>query len=61
MNKIYSFLLLLMAASLTQAQVSYTANGGGGFGGPVGQGSMSINDDGTTITYNNDQRTGRFQ
>ena len=34
-----------------QAQVSYSGNGNSGFGGPIGNASMTINDDGTTITF----------
>lgn len=33
------------------AQITYNANGNNGFGGAVGEGSLSINDDGTTVTF----------
>lgn len=49
MKKLYSFLLLLCVALFTQAQVTYTANGGSSFGGPIGNSTMTINHDATNI------------
>ncbi len=55
MKKIYSFLLLFCAAIFAQAQVTYTANGGSGFGGPIGNSTMTISHDATNITISVDR------
>jgi hypothetical protein len=59
MIKKYFFLLLFLIAAVTNAQVTYNANGGGSFGGVIGNSTMSISDDGTTISITID-RAGDF-
>ncbi|AZQ44115.1 T9SS type A sorting domain-containing protein [Nonlabens ponticola] len=52
MKKHY-FLTLFIAIAvgfLSGAQSSYSGNGNSGFGGPVGQSSLQLTDDGTTVT-----------
>src|SRR6266478_4972155 len=44
-----SGLFILAVAASVQAAV-YPGNGNTGFGGPIGQGSLTLNDDGTTIS-----------
>ena len=47
-----ALLSLLLAPALTlTAQSTYQGNGNTGFGGPVGEGSLQISDDGTTATF----------
>ena len=41
----------LATAGLASAQVVYSGNGNAGFGGPVGNGALTISDDGTDITF----------
>jgi hypothetical protein len=55
MKKTYTVLLLCCAIMFSQAQVSFTANTGSGFGGPIGNSLMSIDDDGTTISIRIDR------
>ncbi|AGC78488.1 putative secreted protein (Por secretion system target) [Nonlabens dokdonensis] len=55
MKKTYSFLLLFCAILVAQAQVTYTANGGSSFGGPIGNSSMVIDHDATNITISVDR------
>ena len=50
-NYFLAFLSILFSVAF-QAQVSYSGNGNSGFGSPLGGASMTINDDGTTITFN---------
>ena len=42
------------------SQISYTGNGNSGFGGPIGGASMSIDDNGTTITFTFTKGVGGF-
>ena len=52
MKKLYlAFLTGLVALPLSFGQVTFNGNGFTGFGGPIGQSTMDINDDGTTITF----------
>src|SRR6058998_3037321 len=44
----FSALLVASTASLTAA--TYSGNGNSGFGGPIGLGSLTLTDDGTTIS-----------
>jgi hypothetical protein len=53
---IFTFSILI--SSMALAQVSYSGNGNSGFGDPVGSSSISINDDGTTITITFTKGTG---
>lgn len=55
MKKLYFLLLLFCALLSTKAQVTYTANGGSGFGGPIGNSSMTISHDATNITITVDR------
>ena len=51
MKKLYLCLAFLFSILTTSySQTSYTGNGASGFGGPVGGATMTLDDDGTTIT-----------
>ena len=39
----------LVAATLTSFAATYSGNGNSGFGGPIGLGSLTLTDDGTTV------------
>ena len=62
MRKLYilTFLFCLFFAFYSYAQVVFNGNGNSGFGSPIGNSSMSISDDGTTITVNFTKGTGDF-
>ena len=49
--KNYFTLLFSLFMCFAFAQTSYNGNGNSGFGGVIGPGSMTIDDDGTTITF----------
>ena len=49
-NYFLTILSILFCFAL-QAQVTYSGNGNSGFGGTVGGSSLSISDDGTTMTF----------
>ena len=49
---LFTFLLLFISYTSSNAQVPYSGNGNTGFGGAVGESSMTISDNGTTITFN---------
>ncbi|HIC31072.1 MAG TPA: T9SS type A sorting domain-containing protein [Flavobacteriaceae bacterium] len=51
MKHIYFFILSLLASSVSFGQQSYSGNGNTGFGGPIGQSSMTISHDVTTVTF----------
>jgi hypothetical protein len=55
MNKTLKTLVVTAAASLLAAfnanAVVYNGNGNNGFGGPIGNSSLTITDDGTTVTF----------
>ncbi len=51
MKQIYiSIMFSLFFVPIALAQATYNGNGSTGFGGPVGQSSLQLSDDGTTIT-----------
>lgn len=60
MMKNYFFALLFSISLSLTAQINYSGNGNTGFGGPVGQSSLSIDDDGTTITFTLTKGGGDF-
>jgi len=61
MKKLYlCFTILICTIFTLNAQVSYSGNGNTGFGGPVGPATMTISDDGTTITVNFTKGGGDF-
>lgn len=61
MKKLYLCFTILSCTMFTlNAQVSYSGNGNTGFGGPVGPATMTINDDGTTITVSFTKGGGDF-
>ena len=61
MKNFYLCLLTLVCTTFTlNAQVNYSGNGNTGFGGPVGNASINIDDDGTTITVNFTKGAGDF-
>ncbi|MGZ4982652.1 MAG: hypothetical protein ACXWG7_07740 [Chthoniobacterales bacterium] len=49
-KKLSLAILCGVVAQVAFAQSNYTGNGQTGFGGPIGNGSLSLSDDGTTIT-----------
>ncbi|MEY8847272.1 T9SS type A sorting domain-containing protein [Psychroserpens sp. XS_ASV72] len=51
MMKNYFIILFCFLTSIGFAQSMYSGNGNSGFGGVIGTGSLSIDDDGTTITF----------
>ncbi len=53
-------MLSLLFCSALQAQVTYSGNGNSGFGGVIGNATMTINDDGTTVTCNFTKGGGNF-
>lgn len=62
MKKLYFLTLLsfLFTTAFSTAQVVYNGNGNSGFGGPIGNSSMSVSDDGTTITIDFTKGSGDF-
>lgn len=58
-NYLLTILSILFCFAI-QAQVSYSGNTNSGFGGPIGNASMTINDDGTTITFTFTKGAGDF-
>ena len=41
---------LVVGLCLSAHAATYSGNGNSGFGGPIGQGSLSLTDDGTTVS-----------
>src|SRR5438093_6786352 len=41
---------LLISLSLSASAATYSGNGNSGFGGPIGQGSLTLTDNGTTVS-----------
>ncbi|WP_445749024.1 T9SS type A sorting domain-containing protein [Polaribacter sp.] len=61
MKKNYFLTLLsLLFCVAIQAQVTYSGNENSGFGGAIGNATMTINDDGTTVTCNFTKGAGGF-
>ena len=53
MKKVYILALLNLFFNFgTHAQVAYSGNNHTGFGGTLGDASLTINDDGTALTFN---------
>src|SRR5947207_923210 len=48
--KLSLVLLVSAASSLTALSATYSGNGNSGFGGPVGLGSLTLTDNGTTVS-----------
>ena len=48
-TSIAAIALVLLAGASAQATI-YSGNGNSGFGGPIGQGSLTLTDDGTTVS-----------
>ena len=59
-TKLLFTFLLVLSIQYVIAQVTYNGNGNSGFTGAVGQSSMTVNDDGTTITFNFTKGSGDF-
>jgi hypothetical protein len=57
MKKMYTLLLALAVFSFSYA-TNYPGNGKSGFGGPVGTGSLDVNDDGTNIQFKLNKGSG---
>ncbi|MFV1884309.1 MAG: T9SS type A sorting domain-containing protein [Balneola sp.] len=53
-----SFLMVLFGFGLSLAQVTYSGNGNTGYGDVFGNGSLTISDNGTTITLTFDRASG---
>ncbi|WP_299118051.1 T9SS type A sorting domain-containing protein [uncultured Winogradskyella sp.] len=51
MIKNYILWLAIIFTATSFGQTTYNGNTNTGFGGPIGQSSMSVDDDGTTITF----------
>jgi len=61
MKKLYlCFTILICTIFTLNAQANYSGNGNTGFGGPVGPATMTISDDGTTITVSFTKGGGDF-
>lgn len=60
MIKYYLFTILFATSIFSYSQITYNGNGNTGFGGPVGLSSLSINDNGTTITFTFTKGAGDF-
>src|SRR4051812_39147009 len=41
---------IFLSASLSSFAATYSGNGNAGFGGPIGTGSLTLTDDGTTLS-----------
>ena len=54
------FASLLSSVAITAQSAIYPGNGGTGFGGPIGLGSLTLTDDGTTISGTVNKGTGNF-
>ncbi len=59
MKKLYTILFSLAAISFVNA-TNFPGNGKTGFGGPVGTGSLDINNDGTNIQFKLNKGSGGF-
>ncbi|MDG2349264.1 MAG: hypothetical protein P8L65_01135, partial [Flavobacteriaceae bacterium] len=59
-NYFLAMLCIAFTSAISFAQVSYSGNGNSGFGGAIGNASMTINDDGTTITFTFTKGGGNF-
>jgi len=53
-------LLSMLTIGLVNAQITFNGNGNSDFGGAVGQSSMTIDDDGTTVTVSFTKGPGQF-
>ncbi|WP_411767980.1 T9SS type A sorting domain-containing protein [Winogradskyella sp. A3E31] len=60
MVKNYFFLFTLLLGLSCLGQVNYSGNGNTGFGGVIGPSTLSVNDDGTTITFTLTKGGGDF-
>jgi hypothetical protein len=60
MKKIYLTICLAIITIVSFAQQSFTGNGNGGFGDPVGGSNLTIDDDGTTVTFTFTKGAGGF-
>src|SRR5207247_5694226 len=49
-NLTLSILAILAAFSLSTQAATYSGNGNSGFGGPIGLGSLTLTDNGTTVS-----------
>ncbi|WP_456441134.1 hypothetical protein [Psychroserpens sp.] len=58
--KNYFTILFSLAVCLSFSQTTYNGNGNTGFGGVIGPGSMTINNDGTTLTFEVTRGPGEF-
>ncbi|NRA91323.1 MAG: T9SS type A sorting domain-containing protein [Psychroserpens sp.] len=60
MKYFYLTLFTIITINLGFAQTTYNGNGNTGFGGVIGPGSLIIDDDGTTITFEITRGSGQF-
>ena len=56
----FSVIALLGASTFSVLAVNYSGNGNSGFGGAIGQGSLTLTDDGTTISGTVTKGPGSF-
>lgn len=59
-KSVFAAITLLGSATLSQAAVLFNGSGTSGFGGPVGNSTMSWSDDGTTISVTFTKGAGNF-
>src|SRR2546430_3999637 len=52
--------VVLTAVWLSARAATYSGNGNSGFGGPIGQGSLTLTDDGTTVSGTLTRGAGNF-
>ncbi|MEH6535504.1 MAG: T9SS type A sorting domain-containing protein [Psychroserpens sp.] len=60
MMKNYFIIAFTLSFGLSFAQTTYNGNGNSGFGGVIGPSSMTIDDDGSTITFEITRGPGEF-
>jgi hypothetical protein len=60
MKKIYIFFVLFVMANWSFSQSTYNANGASGFGGAIGQSTLSISETGSTINFTLTRGAGNF-
>src|SRR2546429_8828384 len=60
MKSCLAFGASIFALCLSVRAADYSGNGKTGFGGPIGQGSLSLTDDGTTISGTVTKGAGSF-
>src|SRR5256714_12827053 len=60
MKSCLAFGASIFALCLSARAATYSGNGNSGFGGPIGQGSLTLTDDGTTVSGTLTRGAGNF-